>query len=687
MSQKIQTFARRLMRLTEQQTRSEDLSAIFGSFGASPKGLQPKTTYRIGLWSCLYEPQPELAMGLWSALAYLLESWNGVRVYRLFTAFADDQETLDWSIEQTQITVEDWAVDSLDENIAIWGEITKDDSGYTLIVTIENDILTGVDNPPDELTFHQPYAYQFFAALPDIANHIADKIGASRRKDVIPIYDTAPADAHDLIDFCEKLVKWDVRLIASLWDIEWEDDLIEADLDALISAGQSLDGDFGGWAVANAIGQTMVPGYSVIGDLLVDRIDDVVQAFSDNHIPVAVLAQSMYSMGYTNEAITLLRDKAQTHQTADIIWLTLGDLHGRSGRILEAIAAFQTAVDHQATSAILYRTYGTALRLADQNGEMIEVFKLIDEDDIDDADAILWEAVEAYDAALDIDPDDIVTRHLQLSELVFLEADEDYFWEKFEQLLERDIEGYYLRDVIEDMYEIEDITRGIKAIETKIADEGERYDLYINLASLHLAHDEGDEARPYLEKAKAQISVSDVETLADLERLLLVADDPYFDRHFADLEAVIMAGNSPSTGDVEYLEQVSEDAPHLIDAHILLARAYVIWDDGDAALDVLLDIHERLPKSPIVIELLATIFWKAQEKELAFQYLNQGLETFPFYVPLIVQTGRYLFDNGQLDDARAFLTRAEEIAPRDPVLRDTRTYIANQMAQYPERYE
>jgi len=38
MSQKIQTFARRLMRLTEQQTRSEDLSAIFGSFGASPKG-------------------------------------------------------------------------------------------------------------------------------------------------------------------------------------------------------------------------------------------------------------------------------------------------------------------------------------------------------------------------------------------------------------------------------------------------------------------------------------------------------------------------------------------------------------------------------------------------------------------------------------------------------------------------
>jgi hypothetical protein len=70
------------------------------------------------------------------------------------------------------------------------------------------------------------------------------------------------------------------------------------------------------------------------------------------------------------------------------------------------------------------------------------------------------------------------------------------------------------------------------------------------------------------------------------------------------------------------------------------------------------------------------MLWDSGEHELAFSYLNKGVAKNPNYVPLLALTGRYLFEDGQQDAAKAYLSRAELITPNDPVLIAARTHIA-----------
>jgi cytochrome c-type biogenesis protein CcmH/NrfG len=105
------------------------------------------------------------------------------------------------------------------------------------------------------------------------------------------------------------------------------------------------------------------------------------------------------------------------------------------------------------------------------------------------------------------------------------------------------------------------------------------------------------------------------------------------------------AGNELPADEVEFLEAVVEQAPHLVEGHLALARAYFFWDDKPAALEVLLDSQEALPDQSAVLLLLARILWESDEKETAFKYLNRGLAAYPFHVGLLARTGQYLFEN------------------------------------------
>jgi tetratricopeptide (TPR) repeat protein len=103
------------------------------------------------------------------------------------------------------------------------------------------------------------------------------------------------------------------------------------------------------------------------------------------------------------------------------------------------------------------------------------------------------------------------------------------------------------------------------------------------------------------------------------------------------------------------------------------------WDDTDAALETLLDGQKQLPTNPDILFTLGRALWVVGEEDLAFDYLNKGLEANPGHVPLLVLTGRYLFDTGQEEEAKEFLSRGEAIDPRNPLLNETRVYIARQV--------
>lgn len=679
----IVVFARKMMRINEKVVRSNTPTAIFGSIGDLPQSISTRANYRIGLWPCISEEKPEIAMGLWVALAHLLERWRDIQVYRLFVKLEGEPEDFEWSMEQSQFDVEEWEVEPLDENIGIWGELKQEGESWKLTATIDNDLLTGEDNEPEDISISADSAVAFIAMLPDFAKTIAEKVGAERIDDTDMPY---PADNYAendvLIHFLTEALEWDVKLLAYFWDVEWEDDDVEYDFEAFLKAGKAVQNDFAAWLVAKSVAHTMRPGYSVIGDLLVERVKEVVDTFHSSFYPAPIMASALYNMGFAPQSYRLLEEEVKIHPASQQAWLKLAELYATGGQLLESITRFQTAIEKDVISNPLYRAYGNVMLAADQYGVEVETFVLVDPDKYED-DSTLWEAIEAYELAGRLDNHDIRALYSQVLQLAYV--DEDRLWKSFDKLVLLDKTGEYTRDVIDSLYDIEDFLHGINTLQSLLSKESERIDIYINLASLYLINENEDSAKTLLEKAKGM--TEDIFVLADVERLLLTADDPEFEQRFAEMVGVLDAGNDLPADDVEYLEGIVEKSPNFIQGQLALARAYYLWEDNDEALEVLLEAQERLPDQADILDWLARILWEADERELAFQYLNRGLQNYPFHVPLLARTGRYLFDNGQLPEARAMLSRAEEISPREPSLQGVRAYIAQQMADNPDLYQ
>jgi tetratricopeptide (TPR) repeat protein len=680
---RITTFARKMMRINEKVLRSNTPTAIFGSIGDLPQSISSRANYRIGLWPCMSREKPEFAMGLWTALAHLLERWRDVQVYRLFVKLEGDPDAFEWSMEKSQFTVDEWDVEPLDENIGLWGKLEQDGDSWKLTATIDSDLLTGEDNEPEELHILAATVTDLIAMLPDFATQIAEKIGAERLDDADAPYPNQLYEENSaLIHLMQQVLDWDVKLVSYLWDVEWNDDEIEASFQALIEAGRAVQNDFAAWLVSKAIAHTMKPGYSLVGDLLVEHDADVISAFPNSRYPTPIIAGSIYNMGFISKSHQLLEDEVKAHPGSQQSWLKLAELYANGGHLADSLRSFQSAIENNAVNSHLFRAYGNVLVASDQYNVELEDFTLIAPDEIEE-DELMWEAIEAYEKALELDPNDIPALYSQLLQLAYTD-DEDRLWAGFNKLLALDTSGEYVRDVIDSFYDIEDISPAISALQILINEQPERIDLYINLASLHLVHEDAVAARPLLEQA--QTMTSDLSVLADIERLILAADDPEFEQRFAEMIAILDAGNELSADDVEYLEAIVEQMPNLIDAQLALARAYYLWDDTDEALEVLLDVQERVPDQANVLDLLSRILWESDQKVLAFQYLNRGLQAYPFNVALLARTGLYLFDNGQLQDARGYLARAEEIEPRNTNLQTVRAYIARKMAENPELY-
>jgi len=201
----------------------------------------------------------------------------------------------------------------------------------------------------------------------------------------------------------------------------------------------------------------------------------------------------------------------------------------------------------------------------------------------------------------------------------------------------------------------------------------------INLAVVLITDEQEDAAIDMLEKAE-DLTDDDI-ALNDIDRLYLIADDPEFEARIGEITALVNAGSRISSSDLDYLEEIIEEAPGLTEIHVLLGKAYLAMSQGQAALETLLDGHEQSPEDPELIVVLAQILWESNQKELAFDYLNKGVATNPNYVALLTLTGQYLFEADQPDNARAYLARAEAISPKHPSLIRTRKLISEMLSK------
>lgn len=661
-------------------------SAIFGAVHSMTNALVTvDSRVKIGVWPIQSQTDPEFAMGIAALFAYLLERWQNVQVYRLFASVEGEPDSYQWTISRSQFSVDDWELEGLDENVALWGTLEKSGERWHLTFEIENDL----DQTGNDLKTFQRSGENLndlIAWLPAAAKAVMDYLDVAETR--LPAYESSAWNDLDLQALLEQVFSWELNLYLSLWGKVWPADQIAADAHKLLQNCETLGDNLGGWAAANAFGHALHPMFSPVDEVLIPLVPEAVERF-DSSLPAVFMAVPLHRLDYHAEAYDLLETNAAEYPDDALSWRTLSRLYLQGGELAASIDTLQRGIEAEANSVDLYTRYAELMLLLDsQNisygvgarqhtvGEhsFVEGFILIDPEEIEN-DWLRWEAAEAYRAVLKIEPDNLEILYQLV--MLMIDLDDSQIWDSLAHLIDLDAEGDHIRNIVDGLYGLEDITPAIDLLRQATEEQPRRVDLRLSLASLYLTDTQPDAAQDEL--AAASEMTNDIQVQSEIDRLMLSVDDPDFEARFGEIRDRIGAGHVLNAADVEYLEDALEQAPNFAACYTLLASAYLAWDEHDDALEILLDGQKRFPDNPDILALLGRVLWDSSEKELALDYLNKGLTTNPNHVPLLITTGRYLFDEGQDAEARLFLARAEALDPRHPMLSEARAHIARSL--------
>jgi tetratricopeptide (TPR) repeat protein len=654
---------------------------LFGA-GVSLPTLVGRPSFRVGLWPIQSQQAPEVAMGLAAVLALLLERWPGIRIYRLFAQVDDDPSDYQWSISRSQFDVDDWELDGLDENVAIWGTLEQVQDGWTLQLEVENDLSD--EDEPRSFNVEADNLEKLVNALLALSADIAEYLDIGDRPIFLSDYALVSSQEETLAAFLKALFHWDLNSVLALWGKPWAD--IVANQQALIDKGISLEPNFGAWAVSSATAKAL--GFPFGRDLL-SRIEETAEAFEATAIAAISLALAVFPID-AQRAYNLLEGVLEEQDDVPEAWLALAELYVFGNELTTALYTLQRAIAVEAILPQTYIRYAELLLFLDASnlvlnvgarhrtvrGEMFqEELVLISEGEQSEKHALNREAAAALRAALEMTPDAVEIQAQLVMQLIDLE--DETLWQEFSRLVELDKTGEYVRSAVDAWYNLSDVSPGIQILEQAAAKHLDRQDLRMNLAVAYLAAEDYESAEQQLVQARQSNTNPQIE--AEIQRLLLSVNDPDFEARLGEITDIVNAGGTLSSEDAEFLEAALEKAPALPSLYVLLGSAYLTWDDADAALETLLDGQKQLPTNPDILFTLGRALWTMGEEDLAFDYLNKGLEANPNNVPLLVLTGRYLFDIAQEEESREFLARAEAIDPRHPLLNETRVYIARQV--------
>lgn len=667
----MQDFARQLMSLRQGQAQNNrTATAIFGSASQVSRSLETRERLRIAALPCISSTNPELAMGLMTALAAILDSWPDIRVYRLFAQLEGTPDTYRWSLERSQFAIGDWEIDSLDDNVGMWGNLTHADDTWLLTIEAEDD-----DQEDGIVSTHSAADLAgLVTGLPQIAREVAAYLRANHV--VLEVFDTPQADDQAIRGLLESWFKWQVQLNLALWGQQTAAQQVHHSLPELLDRAQSL-GEFGAWCISSALSHAMQPGYGAIAASLAARADETVTRFANDAIPAIYLGAALFRLGEVQQAYEMLEAATQAHGSYVGVWLMLADLYRRGGRVVEMIDTYQRAIEAQATSATLYSNYATVLDLIDDSVPM-DTFVLIDPDEYYD-NHLTWEAIEAFSEARKLQPDSLSLLQRQVSLLMDVADDApERLHDAFKTLVMQDTAGEHVHMALESIDAVDDPAPLITILEDHAKAAPDRVEWQVNLAIAYLSAEEYELAAETLEAALEL--TEDEDRLAEIDRLLLSADDPDFEPRLAEIEAQVESGGTISGSDIAFLERTIDQAPSVIEAYLFLARTHINRGREAAALDLLMDGYEENPDAIEIITLIGQVLWASNQRATAFEYLNKGLQLSSGYVPLLATVGQYLFEDGQEDEARSFLARAEAISPRHPALAAARRAIADSLA-------
>ena len=670
-------LANRLM-LRGQGNSATTPTAIFGTAGTlSQTVYTSRPSIRIGLWPLKSQDSPLMAMGIFAVLGYLLDQYGNTNVYRLVARLDNsDTENYQWDISKSQFDPDDWQIDQLDDNIGFWGNLEQREQNWVLKVNLENDL-----SDDEELETFQCEAASLAGIVRELPDFVADiaKFLDIEPKLISANYDQDNWEEDLLKQALESVFNWELKLYLHLWGIPWQEAQMRSDLIQLQTATQLL-GSLGTWLITNSILRVMMFTDIELEVWLLPIIQDLISQSNFTDIIAPLIGTALFESQQTEAAYDLLENVIENETENPLTYLALAELYRRGGRIVDAIDTYQDAIENDCTSIKLYRRYADTLIAMDYNNLDHDTVVFVDPAEHAD-NTLLREAIEAYQSALDLDPIQTDLLVSQLLQLIDLDPEDSRFWPNFKLLVEAENSAAQVRTVVDSLYSLEDLQPAIEILSQQINNTPGRADLYINLAIIDTFEDESEHAHTMLQRARELTNSEDHETIADIDYLTLMIEEPELEAHLGEITQIIDAGNNLETSDVAFLESILEQAPRIAEAYILLAKAYIGWGENASALETLLDGHKQLPDDPDILALLCESLWESGEQDLSLSYLSKGLANNPGHVPLLARAGLYLFEDGQEEAARMYLTKAEMINPRDPTLAQVRVQIARNFSK------
>ena len=646
-------------------------TSIFGSTAILADTINSEEPFRIAVYPIISDTKPDLAMGIASCLCYLLEQWSGVKVYRCFVKIEADDDDSDITSDDYQFSPADWELEGLDDNLALYGSAVFREATAELQLQIDISMVNADLNSP--LTFAYPSVPELIGALPSIAAELVRNLFEQEPLHLVIDYPKLEQDSPALHNLLEELFGWNLDLYLSHWGVKWTEDEIEAQFLSFAQACRQIGSEFAFWCLGMICQQVMRLGLESLGEVLVTQVERAFANVDESAQGRALAALGLSRLGYVDRALAML-DNLVAEGAEASVWYTMIAVSLDAGRALEAIDTCQRALETGIEHPALYWKYAELLMMSEANNWQIEDVLLIDPDDIDESEQIPYETIGALKALLETQPHNL--QALQLALMYMIDVDDDELWDYFERLVEGDEDSAYLGEIIERLADSDSLTSAYQILQNAMVEPIRNPYLYANLAQLAIVDGKPQLAKQTLQDCRRDMGTVDDELELELQRLELSAEQPDFEQSFAEIKVLLNAKRAIRESDVQLLEAAIEIAPKLIDLYVTLSRCYMSWQDNESAIEVLSEAKDRAGNHARIVLGIAQIQWNRMSRGEAISTLNAGIGEFPNDVSLLAQTASYLIENGQLDDAKQFVERAESIAPSHRALLQLRRFIA-----------
>lgn len=652
---------------------SQSSSSLFGDTNLS-RSISVQTT-RIGFYPIICEDHADIAMGIASCLAYLLDQYNEFRVYRVFSKIEDTNDDSEITEEDYQFTLDNWEFAGLDDNVTLFGSMLIDD--HQIKLNIHLDMNLTEEQETTTLDFVYSDLTSLTSNLPEIALQIVNKISDKPRTELIITYkDVDKLSESYLKTTLENVFYWNLDLYLYLWGVEWSDEDILSQYREMIELCKSANNEFVVWCVSMMARQVMQIGLDVVGDVIVPILGDVTACDTYSDISRATLSMSLTNMGYITQAVDMIEGCSKSENTRLELWSSIISVYLKANQFQKALENNQLAIELGFNDYRLYWTYHQLLSFAESNDIFVEELLLVDPEDkdINEDEEVIYEIIEALKSGLKSQANNKTLLYTLLKYLV--EVEHEDLWTYFAQLVNSDISNHQVRDIIDSFYDLADLTHAFEIIENYKTNHPQQVNAYLYMAQLELVAGESSVARELLEEAIKLVNSED-NTYIEIQHLLLSASFENFESRYSDVLVMLDANKNVPENDVDLLESALEIAPKFADIYVTLARCYLQWDDTETATEVLDDGQENIGKHPRISQLSAQINWKRGKQELALTQLNEALEETPNDIALLAQTARFLIENQQFEDSKRYIERAETIAPSHPEIWNLRKLITD----------